>query len=74
MFKKTLLNFLMIQFTMFLISLSLGNQWGQFTTSGTPVAIGFFYIILFIYSFFPSLLVSLMFAIIQKRFYEGRIS
>jgi hypothetical protein len=52
------------------MSLSLGYAWGPFTGTGTPVAMGFFYVILLIYSLIPSLLVATTFAFIQKRFYE----
>ena len=70
MIRKTLLNFVMIQTTMILISLSLGHAWGPFTGTGTPVAMGFFYMIILIYSLIPSIVVAATFAFIQKRFYE----
>lgn len=72
MFKKTMINFLMIQVTMILMSMSLGNQWGQFISNGIPVAMGFFFMILLIYSLIPSLLVAVSFAYIQKRSHEKR--
>lgn len=72
MIKKTLFNFAMIQTTMILMSLGLGRQWGPFTDTGVPVAMGFFYALLLIYSLFPSIIVAALFAFIQKRFYEKR--
>lgn len=70
MIKKVLLNFIMIQTTFMLMSLSLGYSWGPFTSTGIPMAMGFFFVIFFLYSFIPSLIVATTFAFIQKRFYE----
>lgn len=70
MIRKTLFNFIMIQITFMLMSLSLGYIWGPIIDSGIPMAMGFFYVMFSLYSFIPSLVVATTFAFIQKRFYE----
>lgn len=63
-FKKALINFAMIQTTVFATSISLGLQIP--TTDGSLIAIAFVYMFAFFLSLLPSVLVSFAFAALSK--------
>lgn len=62
--KKALINFAMIQTFVFASSVSLGVQFTA--TNGVLVTVAFVYLVAFLLSFLPALLVSFAFAALAR--------
>jgi hypothetical protein len=63
--KKTLINFAMIQAVILANSVNIGLQLP--TSNGYLIAIGFVYILISMFSFIPSIVVSFAFAALSER-------
>lgn len=64
MIKKALINFAMIQTVIFTTSVGVGLQLP--TSNGSLMAIGFVLIVTFCFSFIPAVVISFLFAYLQK--------